>query len=138
MAFMHPFAYHGAYWIVETSRGDFCIPRDDLAEPHPSREEMVLYAPEGMAGIDADSITAMTLKTGWYGRLSAPGYMDCTDWEWADTEAELLESLRGDEPDDDDEDSADDAPPVSGGAPDGWLAIEADDVVNRDDDAEAS
>lgn len=26
-------------------------------------------------------VSASDYEAGWYGRLSAPGYMDCTDWQ---------------------------------------------------------
>jgi hypothetical protein len=35
-----------------------------------------------------------TASAGWYSRLSAPGYLDCTDWSGPyETESEALEAL---------------------------------------------
>lgn len=41
-----------------------------------------------------------TVICGWFGRMSAPGYMDCTAWQFGETYTELAEdmvSMFGDE-----------------------------------------
>ena len=46
------------------------------------------------AGSIADEECLENTEPGWYARLSAPGYLDCTDWVGPyDTEEEALEAL---------------------------------------------
>lgn len=53
----------------------FMIPQAEAFSPQEAKE---------FADIEAD-------KMGWYSRLSAPGYLDATDWAGPfDTEAEAL------------------------------------------------
>lgn len=120
MGFMSRYTYHGSYARVETTRGDYIVPWNHC--PDPTREELAQYAPEGIGIIDADDITSVENHTGWYGRYSADGYLDCTDWETADSEeelAEMLDDLYGDF-DDDDEGDPDGVPNLD--------AMDADDL----------
>ena len=48
-------------------------------------------------------IYSVECKEGWGARLSAPGYMDCTEWAVYDTEEEARAELEEMYPDDDDE-----------------------------------
>jgi len=51
-----------------------------------TKDEAREYAPPGVDVSDYEA--------GWYGRLSAPGYLDCTDWTGPfDTEAEALKNV---------------------------------------------
>jgi hypothetical protein len=70
-----------------------------------TKEEARDYAPcsDFEEGIDSSEYEA-----GWYSRLSAPGYLDCTDWQGPyDTEEEALQEVmelyevdeNGDDPD---------------------------------------
>jgi hypothetical protein len=49
-------------------------------------------------------ITGITLIEGYGARLSAPGYLDCTDWAVFDTEQEAEEYLDENYPDDEEGD----------------------------------
>jgi hypothetical protein len=42
---------------------------------------------------DVKEVHSVTKINGWFGRLSAPGYMDSTDWTFARTEEEILDFL---------------------------------------------
>ena len=70
MPFMQPDVRHGTfYYFAETD------------EYHP---------PETM---DMSSV-AQDIATGWWARLSAPGFLDCTDWQGPyDSEEKALEEL---------------------------------------------
>ena len=105
MAFMEPYTYHGAYWRVETANGDYVIPAEDVGIDA-DHETLSAYAPEGVGPIDAEDIESAQLARGWYGRYSANGYLDCTEWEAADSEEELLSTLRDLYGDNDSEESA--------------------------------
>lgn len=94
MPFMHPYVEHTQFYLVETTDGTECIPHDVCGTVNDPRD-LQPYC-EGTVDFDEDLPPAEQvpeLKTGWIGRYSAPGYMDCTSWQWADFEAELWESL---------------------------------------------
>lgn len=47
-----------------------------------------------MAGREADDLCRLPDEPGWYSRLSASGYLDCTEWSGPfDTEKEALEYI---------------------------------------------
>ena len=64
------------------------------------------------ASLDDDHITPDMLPKEWYGirvvkgyaaRLSAPGYLDCTEWTVFDTEAEAYQFLEDYYPEDEED-----------------------------------
>lgn len=57
MPFMTPDIYHGTYHTIEDQHGD------------------THYVPDGY-----QESTILETSTGYLGRWSASGYMDCTDW----------------------------------------------------------
>lgn len=63
MSFMQPQVVPGPFVKVETSEGDVLVPKE-------------FYSPSLHPGDVLDENV-----TGWFGRMSAPGYMDCTDWD---------------------------------------------------------
>lgn len=63
--FMEPEIIRGHFWVSENN-GD-CLPARHFKWQEAARE--MNTAPEDTR-----------LKTGWFARLSAPGYLDCTDW----------------------------------------------------------
>jgi hypothetical protein len=44
-------------------------------------------------GEPLDTDTTLNAKAGWLARLSAPGYMDCTDWTAHETEQDAIDYL---------------------------------------------
>lgn len=115
MASMEPETCRGGYWHVETWAGSFIVP-DDVLEGDPTADNLSRYVPEGigmtMGAPDRDCDEwAIEHREGWYGRMSAPGYLDCTDWETADSEEELIEQLTegyDDDANETDDDESDD------------------------------
>lgn len=89
MAFMQRQIEHGAWWEVETDNdGTYYAPID--------------VEPEDVAG---GHIASVKRITGYGARLSAPGYMDCTDWCVFETEKEAVEYLDEYYPEDEEEGS---------------------------------
>lgn len=87
MAFMEPEIIFDTWYCVETTAGSFILP-EDVCIPRKIRE----YFPEYIGS--SAKITGFSTKTGFGARLSAPGYMDSTDWEGVfSTEEEALSSL---------------------------------------------
>lgn len=85
MAHMIPVAEHFAAYHVETSAGTEIVPEDVCGKlddsPSLTPYESVGNAHRLADYIEGDSIESVERKEGWYGRLSAPGYLDCTSWE---------------------------------------------------------
>jgi hypothetical protein len=97
MSFMQPYIYCGPCYIVETSHGTELVPCDvvgdlGLADDAPELAKALADYVEG-------TIESVEYKKVFYGRYSAPGYTDCTDWTWgasAEEVSETLESMYGD------------------------------------------
>lgn len=106
--FMKPVIDYGDCWECETSNGEgFTVPADvhsipdeypngwqsdgaGMDEDSPLCMALAQYMPEGCSG----EVASATVRRGVYlCRLSAPGYMDCTDWEAHDTAQSAADSL---------------------------------------------
>jgi hypothetical protein len=77
--------YETDYWRVETTAGTWIIPQDVESDPN----NLAAY----VEGEIADPEQDVYAEHGWIGRLSAPGYLDATDWSAAETEQDLKEQL---------------------------------------------
>ena len=97
MSHMKPETYEGAYWEIETNQGTYFMPADsvgyhaaDTAEDgftidldgeelsealEEMRDELALFVPSG-----AEIEWASYWRSGELHRLSAPGFMDSTEW----------------------------------------------------------
>ena len=120
---MIPVAEHFAAYHVETSCGTEVVPEDVCGALDPGNGDGVeasasLTPYESCENeeklrqyLEGKNIGSVERKEGWYGRLSAPGYLDCTSWDGPyDTADEALNAVKemfdvddnGDEPSDDD------------------------------------
>lgn len=101
--FMQIETYHGhCQRINNTREGDILTP-EEYAE-HPGNEEAA-----AAYGVDPEDVETVF---GWFARLSAPGYMDCTEWSGPfDTEEEAIAECKDmygdDEPSTTDPDATD-------------------------------
>lgn len=85
MGFMQKRIVYQGWYLVETTNGTECIPSDLCDGDLESVADYCEGTPQSIEGV-----------TGFGARLSAPGYMDCTEWSVFDTESgaeEYLESL---------------------------------------------
>ena len=97
MAFMQRQITIKSKWFqVETSQGTEFIP-DDVAGSNPSIEDLADYC-EGIP-------ISFEVITGYGCRLSAPGYLDCTEWVVFPTEKEAIEYLDEYYPEDEEEET---------------------------------
>lgn len=106
MSFMKPEIVFELFEIFETKEGTVCLPEgvitldeilkelgDDNDPYHPFTIEQ------------AKELGLYELKEGWFARLSAPGYMDATDWSGPfDSEEEAKQYLNYTYGSDDDSD----------------------------------
>jgi hypothetical protein len=76
-SFMQPEVYRGDYFSVNTSAGTEVVPCDVIGRTMDVHVEALLNYLEGTPD-DPDETCAV--QTGWLARMSAPGYLDCTDW----------------------------------------------------------
>lgn len=115
---MVPVIEYGDGWEVETSKGEtFAVPADvqyiperiggepttdgatfaDKNLPRIIADALVVYMPEGCLG----EVRGVTIRRGAYwARMSAPGYLDATDWEVhasAQSAADSLIDAHGDD-----------------------------------------
>lgn len=81
MAFMSPVAEHLTMYRVETNVGTELVPEEvcgaiDLQSPPDGDTWRAI-----LDYVEGSRIEGVEREEGWYGRLSAPGYLDCTDWD---------------------------------------------------------
>ncbi len=101
MSFMKPHVYKGDYYLVETSNGTEFIPGDMLSidmavgESIDDDRDAQDWADcvKLVRDFVSDEVESIERGEGYYGRYSAPGYMDATDWTWGETEAEVMAEL---------------------------------------------
>jgi hypothetical protein len=97
MPFMEKQVYQGDGWIAETDNG--CVVIYDWNAP----DVEALSARIGekvWIGDHFGTLEGVSYVRGYFGRMSAPGYLDCTPWEYSASRAELerlLSDLYGDE-----------------------------------------
>lgn len=104
--FMQSDIMPGDFWDIETSTGSSCILPADLVTLPDSRvdesndangEKRALfldYIPESCYPCkEPADIVSAERKTGYGARLSAPGYLDCTEWTLFDTELEAIKYI---------------------------------------------
>jgi hypothetical protein len=77
MAFMTPHIEHMVMYHVETNHGTELVPEEVcgiLADDEHPWPELKQY-------LEGSRTYSVTREEGWYGRLSANGYLDCTEWD---------------------------------------------------------
>lgn len=85
--FMTPDIQQGRFYLIETTEGTEVVP-GNMVGRQPALKTFRPYINGKMiAGYKPEE------REGFYFRMSASGYMDCTDWSHAETEAEAIEEL---------------------------------------------
>jgi hypothetical protein len=105
---MRPFIEYGDWVEIDGDSGITYVPGDifmsDFLETVRQSEEVTDDILEEVRDYyESSTIHSVTITTGFGARMSAPGYMDCTEWSVFGTEAEAeeyLEEYYGDEEDD--------------------------------------
>ena len=99
MSFMQQYVGCEDYFEVLANRGERWIVPADMVRASPTLEDFAQFI-EGSIDDDQDPPER---KTGWVARMTAPGYMDCTEWTAHATKEEARAYLTGTYGDDDDE-----------------------------------
>ena len=89
-SFMKPEICHGDYFRLVTSDGAEIVPADMLGHRSTYRAEDLAPYVEGKAD---DPTEIVEMKTGWFARMSASGYLDCTPWGEYPSEAAARQYL---------------------------------------------
>lgn len=103
-------------WIeLDGNAGVTALPVDVLTK----EEYQIAESVDGDGNAESEDLTAhfgeyyegtkvytVTVREGYGARLSAPGYMDCTEWAVFDTEEEAREYLEENYPDDEEDSDA--------------------------------
>lgn len=100
VSFLSPEVYQDRAYSVETSEGTYIVPMSvcgDLRcrgvhEKGSRRFEELSASLRDYVGRGIESIEA--LPSGYVGRLSASGYLDCTEWAYYRTMREAARDLR--------------------------------------------
>jgi len=110
MAFMERQITKKLKWIeIDGGFGTTWVPAVDVPEVVAAVEQFGSESAEAKeAAADyyegsADRIESVSLCEGYGARLSAPGYMDCTEWSVFETEAEAEKDLEENYPDDEED-----------------------------------
>ena len=95
MGFMRPIAEKMTMYRVETNAGTFNVPADVLsgedfdARGRVRRDRIVKYT-------EGTSVISVRKVKGWFAHLSAPGYMDQTEWDGPyKTKKKALDAVKG-------------------------------------------
>ena len=97
MSFMQPQIYAGQFFRIETTAGTEIVPADDIGRTCGTDVSAFLNYLEGTP-LDDDAI--IDIEDGWLARISAPGYLDCTNWSAHKSEAQArayLDEMYGEE-----------------------------------------
>jgi len=87
--FMQPVVQFGEWYELETEMGTEVVPGDLVGSVDPDDDVMELFGDY----IEGDDIYEVQLTKGYGARLSAPGYLDATEWTVFDTEQEAWDFL---------------------------------------------
>lgn len=89
MSFMQPEVFKGRYYEVSANHGETWIVPRSVSGIAETQGELRDYVEGRIDDPDAPAV----LKTGWLARLSAPGYLDATDWSAHATKREAYAYL---------------------------------------------
>lgn len=104
MPFMKPEVVEGDWYVIETNEGQECVPAELIGDapfsrvqcPHTPMEKLIaedVFEVKLHEFISGSEIFEWRRVTGFGARLSARGYLDCTEWTFHDTEQEALDYL---------------------------------------------
>jgi hypothetical protein len=94
----------GLHWQVDTRDGLWFVPGSVAQVPDWIKPEVVIDGDatdsfvallQDFVGPDSALWVGITVVRGYCGRLSAPGYLDATDWTFGRTLAEVRASVKG-------------------------------------------
>lgn len=98
MPFMQPQVYSCDYWQLDTNNGTTILPADVCGTLGLSLGDSIEFGSPHINPfrdyVEGGCVDSALLCNGFIGRMSAPGYMDCTDWGAYETEQEAIDDLK--------------------------------------------
>jgi hypothetical protein len=92
MSFMQLQIHKGDGWIIRTDNGDMPIPDWDAPDVDALRQKIGEKVCIGDFCGYLESVDY--IKRGWWARMSAPGYLDCSPWEFDTSERRIRRTMR--------------------------------------------
>ena len=83
-SFMKPQTLFDNWYLLETTEGGMCLPMSEFGDN---------LTDDDLAGAVNSDIEEVNKAQGFGARLSASGYIDCTEWTFFDTEEEAVKYL---------------------------------------------
>lgn len=80
MSFMEPETYKGAMWGVDSAHGIELVPCDLIGDTLTGDTLAKATALRDYITPQPADVWSVKLVRGWFARLSAPGYLDATEW----------------------------------------------------------
>ena len=90
MSFMQKQVEFGSYFEIDTTAGTEIVPANVIGRTVGT--DVSAFA-DYLEGEPVNEDEVVECKEGWLARLSAPGYLDCTEWSAFATEQEANEFL---------------------------------------------
>jgi hypothetical protein len=87
---MQPQIYRDWYFEIDTTHGTEIVPSGYIGRTCATNVEAFL---DYLEGSPMDDEATIDCQLGWLARLSAPGYLDCTEWTAHATEQEARDYL---------------------------------------------
>ena len=85
MSFMEPEVIKCRWYKIETNQGTWFVPYEVVGDVD-DKDKLGMYTESG-------TVQDFEIIEGWGARMSAPGYLDCTDWCVFETEEAAVEYL---------------------------------------------
>ena len=92
-SFMQREINRGDCWAIDGPRGIDYVP-DEIAWARACDTDAERWSILKRYCENEEFWTIEKMENAWYGRWSAPGYLDCTAWMACKTKKELLDALR--------------------------------------------
>lgn len=96
-------------WCIDTDSGTWFVPGDAQPVPAFIATEQPITADDGVLGSDLlyslgqllrdyiepgwHRVQSIEVVEGYFGRMTMPGYLDCTEWTFRRAQADLREAL---------------------------------------------
>lgn len=94
MSFMKKQIYYGSYFEIDTTAGVEIVPADLINGTGDGiKSALPCELADYLKGKPLDETEEIAVQKGWFGRMSASGYLDCTAWSAYKTQEKANQDL---------------------------------------------